>query len=103
MSEQSTTSRSLEEIDNALELLHQERALVLKNESKQALVQVKQIVAKYGFTAEQLFGETKIRAQAVAKYKDPETGLTWSGRGREPKWIKGKNHDQFLIQDSDRS
>ncbi|HHT8856776.1 TPA: H-NS family nucleoid-associated regulatory protein [Burkholderia cenocepacia] len=23
--------------------------------------------------------------------RDPKTGATWSGRGREPGWIKGKN------------
>ena len=30
-------------------------------------------------------------AKAAAKYRNPETGGTWSGRGREPAWIKGKN------------
>ncbi|WP_157047486.1 H-NS family nucleoid-associated regulatory protein, partial [Burkholderia mallei] len=27
-----------------------------------------------------------------------ETGATWSGRGREPGWIKGKKRERFLIQ-----
>ena len=97
MSEPTTSVRSLEEIDKALEALQQERDQALKVESKQALAQVKQIIAKFGFTADQLFVETKIRAQAAAKFKNLETGETWSGRGREPKWIKGKNHDQFRI------
>lgn len=97
MSEPTTSVRSLEEIDKALEALQQERDQALKIESKQALAQVKQIIAKFGFTADQLFVETKIRAQATAKFKNLETGETWSGRGREPKWIKGKNHDQFRI------
>ena len=103
MSEPTTAVRSLEEIDKALEALRQERDSVLRNESKQALAQVKQIIAKFCFTAEQLFGETKIRAQAAAKFKNLETGETWSGRGREPKWIKGKDVEQFRIKDSDRS
>ncbi len=97
MSEPTTAVRSLEEIDKALEALQQERDQALKVESKQALAQVKQIIAKFGFTADQLFVETKIRAQAAAKFKNLETGETWSGRGREPNWIKGKNHDQFRI------
>jgi DNA-binding protein H-NS len=34
----------------------------------------------------------------VAKYRDPATGKTWTGRGKPPDWIKGaKNRDQFLI------
>ena len=97
MSEPTTSVRSLEEIDKALEALQQERDQALKIESKQALAQVKQIIAKFGFTADQLFVDTKIRAQAAAKFRNPETGETWSGRGREPKWIKGKDHDQFRI------
>ncbi|WP_267940147.1 H-NS family nucleoid-associated regulatory protein [Paraburkholderia sp. HD33-4] len=33
-----------------------------------------------------------------AKYQDPKTGATWSGRGRQPFWIKGKKRDTFLIE-----
>jgi len=38
-----------------------------------------------------------------AKYKDPQSGATWSGRGKAPRWIRdaeteGKSRDQFLIQ-----
>ena len=103
MSEQTTAVRSLDEIDRSLVALQQERDKALKNESKQALAQVKQIIAKFSFTAEQLFDETKIRAQAAAKYKDPETGQTWSGRGRAPKWFNSKEREKFLIKDSGQS
>lgn len=37
------------------------------------------------------------------KYQDPRTGKTWSGRGRAPTWIEGKNRDQFLIQKSGKT
>lgn len=38
------------------------------------------------------------RATAVAKYQDPKTGATWSGRGRAPSWIaQAKNRDKFLV------
>ncbi len=36
--------------------------------------------------------------KVAAKFRDPETGKTWSGRGREPVWIKGKNREEFKIQ-----
>ncbi|SDJ36225.1 DNA-binding protein H-NS [Paraburkholderia steynii] len=33
-----------------------------------------------------------------AKYRDPKTGATWSGRGRAPVWIaSAKNRDRFLV------
>ena len=36
--------------------------------------------------------------KVAAKFRDPETGKTWSGRGREPVWIKGKDREEFKIQ-----
>ncbi|MBJ9963672.1 hypothetical protein CFB84_10525 [Burkholderia aenigmatica] len=32
-----------------------------------------------------------------AKYRDPASGKEWSGRGREPEWLKGKDRAAFLI------
>nr|WP_321968421.1 H-NS histone family protein [Burkholderia cepacia] len=41
-----------------------------------------------------------LRRRSAAKYRDPKTGATWSGRGRAPAWIKdAKNRDRFLIQE----
>jgi DNA-binding protein H-NS len=37
-------------------------------------------------------------AGAAAKYRDPKTGATWSGRGRAPAWIaSAKDRTRFLI------
>lgn len=37
------------------------------------------------------------------KYKDPQTGSTWTGRGKAPRWItaaeaQGQNRSSFLIK-----
>ncbi|MGS1073533.1 H-NS family nucleoid-associated regulatory protein [Burkholderia glumae] len=41
---------------------------------------------------------TKRTASVAAKYQDPKTGATWSGRGRAPGWIaNAKNRDRFLV------
>lgn len=37
------------------------------------------------------------------KYKNPETGATWTGRGKAPRWVSdaeaaGKSREQFLIK-----
>jgi len=31
------------------------------------------------------------------KYRDPKTGKTWTGHGRAPDWIKGKNREKYAI------
>jgi DNA-binding protein H-NS len=39
------------------------------------------------------------RGPQPPKYRNPETGETWSGMARAPAWIKDvENRDQFLIQ-----
>ena len=35
--------------------------------------------------------------KAAPKYRDPETGKTWTGRGVAPKWIAGRDREAFLI------
>ncbi|NML87423.1 H-NS family nucleoid-associated regulatory protein [Polaromonas sp.] len=44
-------------------------------------------------------GAQKVKAvsKVAAKYRDPITGKEWSGRGLPPKWLQGKNKEQFLI------
>jgi len=59
-------------------------------------------MAEYGVTAEDLgFMEaptSRPRPPVQPKYRDPATGQTWSGRGRAPAWIAGKDMTQFLIR-----
>lgn len=71
-------------------------------ELETVILQVREIVAEYGLTAEDLGlaprrGRGTVKKAPVApKYRDPKTGATWSGRGRAPAWV-GKNRDKFLI------
>jgi DNA-binding protein H-NS len=44
----------------------------------------------------------KVRRPAKAKYRDPASGATWTGRGLKPKWLAqalaaGKKLESFLI------
>jgi len=46
---------------------------------------------------------TAAKRTVPPKYKHPETGATWTGRGKAPRWISeaetaGKSRDQFLIK-----
>ncbi|CAJ0780474.1 H-NS histone family protein [Ralstonia chuxiongensis] len=69
-------------------------------EVDQAIAQAKQLIADYGLTAKDLGFATAARKNkriVEPKYLDPKTGATWTGRGRAPAWIAGKNYERFLI------
>lgn len=34
------------------------------------------------------------------KYRHPETGATWTGRGKEPTWIRGKDRAPYEIKEA---
>jgi DNA-binding protein H-NS len=43
--------------------------------------------------------EPAFKGPQPPKYREPDSGATWSGFGRAPAWIAGaKNRDAFLIQ-----
>ena len=71
------------------------------NESKEALATIKQLIDTFGFTAQQVFPwKPEEKKKVQAKYYDPESGATWTGRGKAPKWIDGKDRNQYIIQTS---
>ncbi|CAJ0783431.1 H-NS histone family protein [Ralstonia chuxiongensis] len=90
------------------DLLAQKEQLELQLEAARVaeleavIAHTRQIVAEYGLTAQDIGLASKgkkRKGMAVApKYADPKTGATWSGRGRAPAWIAGKNFDRFLIK-----
>lgn len=89
-----STYKELLEQKNALD---QQIAVARKAEAKQALDAVHKLIADFGFTVQQVFPWRPAVKKVEAKYRDPKTGLTWSGRGRAPKWIEGKNRGDFSI------
>jgi len=65
---------------------------------------VRELVAEYGLTAQDIFpgrvaksGASKPVSKVAAKYRDTDSGQTWTGRGKAPKWIEGKDRTPFLI------
>lgn len=64
-------------------------------EKQDAINQARQLISDFGLTFEDLFGKSKVVKKASIKYRDAATGAEWSGRGREPLWIKGKGREQF--------
>ncbi|WP_082751321.1 H-NS histone family protein [Burkholderia sp. MSMB1459WGS] len=93
------------ELKTQAERLMQQAEQARQAELETVLQEVRARVAEYGITPEQVFGRrraasgTRTAQSSVSpKYRDPKTGATWSGRGREPGWIKGKRRERFLIE-----
>lgn len=94
------------ELKAQMAALEEQAAMARAAEFDEVLADIRLKVAEYGFTARDIFGRARrARAASVggvvpAKYRDPKTGVTWSGRGRAPRWIKDvKNRDRYLISD----
>ncbi|MBU1350515.1 MAG: H-NS histone family protein [Gammaproteobacteria bacterium] len=68
-----------------------------KEASEDALKNVHELVAEFGFTAQQVFPWKPVVKRVAQKYRDEKSGATWTGRGRAPAWIAGKNREDFLI------
>jgi DNA-binding protein H-NS len=86
-----------------LEKLHKEVAVAREKEIEQAIADIKQKIVEYGITADELGFSSKRSAPKKTplppKYRNPKTGETWSGRGRSPAWLAGKNRERFLISE----
>ncbi|MEZ5798658.1 MAG: H-NS histone family protein [Paracoccaceae bacterium] len=72
---------------------------------KEALVALEEKARDMGFSLAELTGAapTRKRAPAVAKYRNPaNSGDTWTGRGRKPRWFEaalkaGKKPEDMAI------
>lgn len=92
------------------ELLKQREALEAQiNDARQrelsdAVSRVRGMIEEFGLTAADVFPPSRGRAatatkgsKVAAKYRDPATGATWTGRGKAPRWIQGEDRTKFAI------
>ena len=92
-------SKSVAELRAQLEKAQAELESAIAAESATVLADIREKVALYGFSEKDVFGRRRMIGSVEPKYQNPETGETWSGRGRSPAWIKDvKNRDKFLIK-----
>ena len=63
-----------------------------------AVAEARALIQEHGLTAADVFPAAKAKGSVGApKYRDPATGVTWTGRGKPPNWILGKDRAPFLI------
>lgn len=80
--------------------LEQQIAEARETELAEAVAQVRNLVQEFGLTANDVFPPAtakRVGKPAEIRYRDLATGAVWSGRGREPKWIAGKDRAQFAV------
>jgi DNA-binding protein H-NS len=99
---------------NALsDLLAQKAALekqiadVQREQHGEAVAKVKALMAEYGLTLADIGSKApampkKATSKVAAKYHNPATGDTWSGRGLKPKWLTaalaaGRELSEFAV------
>ena len=95
---------TLKEIDAQLAALQAQREELRQSELKSAIAQARSLVAEYGLTSADIFSSSRgrsaaSRAKVAAKYRDPVSGATWTGRGKAPRWIEGQDREKYAIKE----
>ena len=83
-----------EEMDTALKRME-------RDERHEALQHIHALITQFNFLPFEVFPRAESTAktkQVPDKYYDPDTGQSWSGRGKPPRWLQGKDRTQYLIQ-----
>lgn len=80
---------------------------LMQNRRREALSEIRKLIQQFEISPEELAAlgsksATNTRtvhkgAHGEAKYRDPATGRTWTGRGKPPAWIAGQDRSRFLI------
>ncbi|WP_407670997.1 H-NS family nucleoid-associated regulatory protein [Paraburkholderia sartisoli] len=52
---------------------------------------------EYDISAQELVPRRRGRPPAPPRYRNPATGQTWTGWGKRPAWLAGKNSLEFLV------
>jgi DNA-binding protein H-NS len=94
-----------EEIQAKIEELKAQAEIVKREEKQQAIDMARVMIQSYGITAKDLGLDKAPKVKTgpkpgqklAPKYRDPQSGATWSGRGKTPRWINGADRSQYAI------
>jgi DNA-binding protein H-NS len=94
-----------EEIQAKIADLQAQAEVVKREEKQQAVDMARTMISAYGITARDLGLDKAPKLKSgpkpgnkiAAKYRDPDSGATWSGRGKTPKWINGADRAAYAI------
>jgi DNA-binding protein H-NS len=84
---------SLQELLAQKAAIEKQIAETQRQERTDAIAKVKALMGEYGLTPSDLVTKsaapkTTDGKKVAAKYRDPVSGQSWSGRGLKPKWLQ---------------
>ena len=101
-------TKTVEELTAERERLDGEIKAKQDAQKASVIAQIKTVVDTYSIPVDELveaLGGLKSKRKGIKakqKFRDPASGVTWSGRGKEPAWIKGQNRNDFLIPEDEQ-
>ena len=82
-----------------LRTLHREIGALIAERKHQELEQIKERILLLGFTPLDLAPAKHRKGNGAAKYRDPDTGESHSGKGKHPQWLKDKLEAGHTLDD----
>jgi DNA-binding protein H-NS len=93
---------SYKDLQSQIEKLQKQAEQAREKEVASVVAQIRQMMSDYGIQGTDLGlslrRKRKTGTPAAPKFQNPQTGETWTGRGRAPKWIDGKDRTKFTIK-----
>jgi DNA-binding protein H-NS len=93
---------TLQELLRQQQMLAQQIEDARRSEFAEILASIRAQVKQHNLSVSDIFpsgGRRRGRplGKVAPKYRDPASGKTWTGRGKAPKWIEGRDRAQFAI------
>jgi len=99
------------QLADQMAVLDKQIAEAQSEQRSEAIAKVRAMLSEAGLTVADITGAATSRTpkaatekgtKVAAKYRDPESGNTWSGRGLKPRWLTaaiatGKTPEDFAI------
>ncbi|CAN5486451.1 H-NS histone family protein [soil metagenome] len=112
MSKSNELQQQINDYESKLNELRKQQEVERKGERAQAIAAAKELIKNHDLTASELGFSGKAASKKATgdkrnvvapKYQDPDSGKTWTGRGKSPAWLSaqlaaGRNKQEFLIQ-----
>lgn len=103
MSNEQMKTETLETLLQQKEELEKKIAQQQKTERNKRIKNIVADMAKFNITIQDLEESLNKKQNVVIRFINPETGATWTGIGKRPKWIveaekAGKNIEDFAVK-----
>lgn len=101
--------KTYKELQAEIKSLQMRAEKARRAEVASVIADIKEKMRTYGITEADLLGKPTKKAEkkpvkksgtVKPKYRNSDTGETWTGRGKPPRWIAGKDREQFLIENN---